>query len=701
MVPNTRIRLAVLLLAALPFAARAGDEPPVDRSLQMRIDAVKADPDDPRNHFNLGLEYYNRAQQEQPGAPQVALFSRAMGALQQATKVAKKNTEAHAQVDLSAFQLLGNISIELKQYGDAVDWFEKGLKRAPADAACLYGRAQAYYIDKKIGAAKEAFEAYLKGTAGATDADAKRYAPQALTYLGAMAMDLHKYDEAAGYFRRVIAEFPKQSKGASQNLSLVLVAQGDELRKKKMVDDAAKTYDAAVAADPQNGDALKSSAAQHQDIARGLKGAKEQEKKAQQVEHLKLAEKNFLRVVAIPENANDFRIWYSIGFIQYELEKFDDAIAAFKKSVEIDPNQPDARYNLALSLMRRNAWEEAMAQAEEAKKLNKEDKSVAALVTKIFDDWRDDLLKKAQEAFTGDRVLEAIAAWEKVVQLDPKNPDAPKLIEQAKVRLTELIDDYTKRGDIAYKEGDLLTASSEWNAALLLQPDSADLKKRLSKVSGAKRGEGLRKQAQAAFTAKDYPLAMSKVTEALAVNPKDAASIALRKKIVTAQASGTKTVLARVNDLLKKGRLKEAKRDIDAAKEASPNDKPVLDLFQKVNKRIQDAIAQYKAEGAAALTAGNKDTAKARYDAALSLDATDKEAQEGYKKAAGGQASKAVASADKIKMLNKKGIFAYMQNNLAEAKKVWQEAHELDPDNAEINRSLDRVNQKLKATKGA
>lgn len=698
MLPVLALRLALIAAAGLLPAAGLAEEEE-DRALQNKIDAVKAEPNDPRNHYNLGVTYYNRGSTEAPGSPQQAsYYDRAMKSLQQALKVNKKDAEAHREVDLNCLQILGTISMELKEFGDAVDWYEKGIEVDGKDPLCLFGRGQAFYFDKKYSDAKEAFETFLTETRGV--AAAAEQSPQALTYLGAMGMEQRKYEEAAEYFRRVITEYPKQSKEASRNLSLVLLAQGDEARKKRRIEEAVKLYDQAVAADRQHEDAIMASALAHFELGDPLMKSKDEAAKNSGRSHLKIAESHFKAAGKTEKYSADYRVWFQLGVCQFHLEKFDDMIESYTRSVGLDPNQADARYNLALALHRKGVFEEALKEAEQARALNKEDRTLVGLVDKIYDDWQEDLLKKAQEAFTADRVLEAITSWEKVLQINPKQPDAPGYIESARKRLTELLEGHLQRGDVAYKSKDLLTASVEWNAALALDPANDEIKDRLKKVTGAKRVEGLRKQAQAAFKVKDYAVAMARVNDALAIAPRDAASLKLKASIQKALSSGTKTVLARIKDYLKRKRLKEAKSEVNSALQASPGDKELVALLQTVNKRIEDAVGQYRDAAAGALAKGDKDGAKKAYEAILGLNENDKDALEGYKKVAGGQQAASVASAEKIKQLNRQGIFAYMNNDLAGAKRAWEEARKLDPGNAEIIRSLDRVNAKLK-TSGA
>jgi tetratricopeptide (TPR) repeat protein len=72
-----------------------------DKILEIRLEAVRTDPKEPRNHFNLGLEYYNRGE-----------FGKAQAALRQALQVSPANKAAHAAVDLDSCQLLGDMAIK-------------------------------------------------------------------------------------------------------------------------------------------------------------------------------------------------------------------------------------------------------------------------------------------------------------------------------------------------------------------------------------------------------------------------------------------------------------------------------------------------------------------------------------------------------------------------------------------------------------
>jgi tetratricopeptide (TPR) repeat protein len=677
---KARLLLAALsALLTLPGIARTAPEAAADRPLQMRIDAVKSDPEEPRNHFNLGLEYYNRE-----------LFSQAAQSFEKALKAGRKNKEAHEAVDLDCCQILGQIGLMQKKFGDAVKWFEKGLEVKPGDPMCLYGRGQAYFEDKEFSDAKKALQEYLTATSG-NPKGAER-APDALNLLGAMSMEKKKYDEAAGYFRQVITRYPKQSREAGANLAIVLLTQGDTFTRDRKHEEAARLYDEAVAAAPGNAETIKASALAHYRIGQGLKMDKDEQKRKSATDHYKIADRNFMRAVKI--TPGDFQSWYMAGLSQFELERYDDMFNSYKRAVEINPADSDARFNLAMALHRKQQYEEAFKQAEEAKRI-KRDPEIDKLVNVIFDSWQGDLMAKGSDAMSADRVNEAVGYWKKVLEINPRHPDAQQLISQAEITKTQLIQDHLMRGDAAFKEGDTLVASNEWNAAAQLDPENEEIQKKLKKVSSAKRSEGARKQAEAAYAQKDYAGAMARVNEALKTDPGDKTAQALKARIVTAQSSGVKTVAAKARKLITAGKLLQARRELEAVREASAGNKEVGDLLISVSTRIENTVVEKKAQGAEAMRGGNKDAARKAFESVLALNPDDRDANEAIKQLTGKE-SKAKVSAEKIKMLNKKGIFAYMQNNLTEAEKAWQEAYDLDPDNAEIKRSLDRVRLKMK-----
>jgi len=63
---------------------------------------------------------------------------------------------------------------------------------------------------------------------------------------------------------------------------------------------------------------------------------------------------HYLQVLAI--NPMHHEAWYNLGYVQEELQRFEDAIVSFKKALEIDPKDKDALINLGNCYMSLNEF---------------------------------------------------------------------------------------------------------------------------------------------------------------------------------------------------------------------------------------------------------------------------------------------------------------------------------------------------------
>ncbi len=672
--------LLLCCIAAICPIPAAGEE--TDATLDMRIKAVQANPNEPRNYFNLGIEYYNRN-----------MFDKATESFRKALDTNRRDKEAHAEIDLDCYQILGHIALSQNKFPEAVKWFKEGLKRSPSDPDCLFGTGQAYYNGNNYKPAREAFEKYLAAVEGNPKKDEQ--ASQALTIIGAMAMNEKKYTDASDAFRRLIQKYPSFSGDASKNLALVLLTQGDELTKKRQYEEAVRFYDEAVQADPKNPGALRASARSHYELGTRLSGSSKAEEKKMAPGHYKVAAQNFNRAVKVDDK--DFESAYFEGLSCYYLEQFDRMIDAYRKAIAINPAHAGARYNLALALYRQNSFEEARKEADESVKLAPTDPASIQLVARIHDASIEDLLRKGTEAYTAERFNDAMTAWGKVLDLDPVNPDAKQFLEQAKIRVGEAIKEHIDRGDKAYAAEDLDTALTEWSAAQALDPSNADVAAKLGKVSKVQQVAAKRRSAAAAFERGDVQVALADIEDALKISPSDKSTLSLKRRILRAQKADLTGVLTSVRKALKLGKLAQARRDAMKANEMSPNNREVADLLIRVNKRIDDTISRNLFAGREAMKAGKKTQARNAFEAVLALDSGNAEAARSIKDLTGKE-SAAKLSAEKVKELRKRGINAYLMGRLEEAKQAWEQVLQVDPENTEIRRYLERVKLKLKGS---
>ena len=653
-----------------------------DPTLDLRLKAVSASPNEPRNHFNLGVEYLNRNMLEQASV-----------SFQKALNTNKKDAEAHAEIDLDSYQALGQIMMSLERFPDAERWFKEGLNANPGDAVCLFGQGQACYYGKKFGPAREILQKYID-TMGSNPKLAKECA-FALTAIGDMAMAERKYPEAAEAFRSLIAKFPAHAKEARQNLGVVLLTQGDEFTKKKQYPEAAKMYDEAAVADPKNQGAFQASARAHYELGVKAGASKNALEKKGATSHFAVAATNFHKATIL--NKKDFESAYFEGLSRYYLEQWADMIGSYRRAIAINASHGGARYNLALALYRQGLFEDAKKEAEESVKLQPGDPGSIQLVARIHDAAIEDLLKKGTEAYTGERFGEAITSWEKVLALDPHNQEAKQYLDQAKARVGQSVQEHISKGEAAYQREDMDLAFSEWNTALALDPKNAQVAAKLAKVGKVQQVAARRKLANSAFLAGDIQTALTELDSALALNPRDAQSLKLKKKILSAQKADLTGVLTKARSALKTGKLIAARREAERAREMAPGNKEVTDLLITVNKRIDDSKDRNMADGREAVRNGNRKAAEKSFQAVLALDPTNQEAASQIKSLTGKESS-AKVSAEKIKELRKRGINAYLMGRLDEAKKAWEQVLEYDSENAEIKRYLERVKLKLKGT---
>jgi Ca-activated chloride channel homolog len=61
------------------------------------------------------------------------------------------------------------------------------------------------------------------------------------------------------------------------------------------------------------------------------------------------------------------RAWYNYGNTQYRLGRFDQAIEAYKKTLDIDPDDEDAKFNLEVLQKKKDAFEEQQQQRDQQK----------------------------------------------------------------------------------------------------------------------------------------------------------------------------------------------------------------------------------------------------------------------------------------------------------------------------------------------
>ena len=70
---------------------------------------------------------------------------------------------------------------------------------------------------------------------------------------------------------------------------------------------------------------------------------------------------------------NDSNSWSLLGIILKELNKFTDSEEAFKKALDLNPNEPNIYYNMALLYVSQNKIQETISNLEKCFQMDKND----------------------------------------------------------------------------------------------------------------------------------------------------------------------------------------------------------------------------------------------------------------------------------------------------------------------------------------
>src|SRR5579875_3068244 len=80
----------------------------------------------------------------------------------------------------------------------------------------------------------------------------------------------------------------------------------------------------------------------------------------------------------------DYRLWTSLGISLAHQNKFQEAIGAYKKALQVNPNVPQAELNLGLAYFKSGALNKAIAPLQEASKAMPENEQVQLLLGMSF-----------------------------------------------------------------------------------------------------------------------------------------------------------------------------------------------------------------------------------------------------------------------------------------------------------------------------
>jgi len=135
-------------------------------------------------------------------------------------------------------------------------------------------------------------------------------------------------------------------------------------------------------------------------------------------------------------------------------------------------NDKAQRYmRLARDYFQNQKWESALAVLDSVLSISPNSASARELREKALSKISTEkILERAKSEYLSGQYLTALEKFNDVLQRDPNNPDALELREQCQIRLNELVDDYFNRGIQLYTEEKYKEAIAEWEKVLNINP---------------------------------------------------------------------------------------------------------------------------------------------------------------------------------------------------------------------------------------
>lgn len=288
----------------------------------------------------------------------------------------------------------------------------------------------------------------------------------------------------------------------------------------------------------------------------------------------------------------------------------------------------------------------------------------------------EDGLRAAQEYFDRGDYFNARLEFTRVLREDPENAEARQML------------DLTTARELEYQR--------ERDNALMESTREKEQQRRDNIFVNRKYNEGLE-----AFEDLDFRRAIEKWEEAL---ERDTDNEQIRNYIEQARAEIENEVnegLARARQLARQGNISEAYKVLNNA-----NDQSAVNpgLRARVIREIEnlDKVVNYLRnyqEGQQREARGDYEGAAESYKKALEYIPSDDRAQEGYRKALARSQSTVKELTGEAKDRYTEGLQLYTEGKYEEAKKAWEEALKIAPNNIRILNAIESAKRKLELYK--
>ncbi len=196
----------------------------------------------------------------------------------------------------------------------------------------------------------------------------------------------------------------------------------------------------------------------------------------------------------ILKNAKSPEVFQMLGTIYYDQGKFNKAIRAFRRALELDPSYTDASVGLSIILNDIGKYEEGRKVFDDARTLlNKQSAGEDPYINEKFGIKHDEL---GEMYFHHGRFKDALEQYYKALNLSSRKPELTMKIVETYLRLEEsdratkelrsLIKDYpgflsarVRLGKMLYESGDVASAIEQWEAVTHRDANHAEAQRML------------------------------------------------------------------------------------------------------------------------------------------------------------------------------------------------------------------------------
>lgn len=409
--------------------------------------------------------------------------------------------------------------------------------------------------------------------------------------------------------------------------------------------------------------------------------------------------KRLVRLDPMNFNAN-----YLLGLNYYRQKNYSEMVAAYNRAVAVKPDLADAHYNLGMAYYYQTRYDLAIEALKKAVTLNPKDGEAFNLLGQAQSAAAELHLQNGTLAIAKEQYNEAIAEFQKVLQIDATHHKAKALLEDSERKLKEEYEAHMLLAGKFYRDKRLEDAYNEYELALRLDPGSQEAREglRVTKVQLGKLLAGKLASGKEAEKMGDYQSARERYEAALQLQsnyaPAREALRALEGKLLAMIKNlhaGAKKMMAQ--DDLKEAIVKYRRmKDLAVIIGNAEWEEKALASLTRVNDMKAETIKNYLEKGKQAYKSKANINATKLFNKVLALDPQNKTANEYIMRLTGTQSAAKVA-AEKVKEMYYKGVDLYVKGRIEEAIKAWQEVIELDPDNQDAQINIERAQAKLVA----